>query len=131
MYRQALWMGRFKHQTPKRTLLWSTSRAVGCLNLGALSKTFKSKASTTKRYKDKQGRARYQGSDQLKQTQPLVLKILRSCPTEASEPLKRHLKHLRQYPPMFAGAVLKLRPLLRATKEEFTVPWLRGDKLLA
>ena len=74
MFRQALWMGLFKHQTPKRTLLWSTSRAIGLFNLGTLTKhNYRSLVSTTKRYRDKQGKVRYQGSDALKGTQHLGL----------------------------------------------------------
>ena len=76
MYRQALWLGNYKHQSPKRTLPWSTSRAIGCLNLGFLAKTFKTSVATTKRYIDKRGKTRYQGSAALKPTQLLTFIVL-------------------------------------------------------
>ena len=125
MFRQALWLGLFKHQSPKRTLLWSTSRAVGLFNLGTLTKhNYRCKVSTSKRYKDKHGRVRYQGSDALKGTQYLGLPDLSEVYSHHSGSLV--LKHvsLRQYTPKFAGAVVKAIPSLKGTTEPFQVPRL-------
>ena len=70
IYRQALWMKLYGHECLKRTLLWSTSRAVALLNLGAISKLkHKSNVRTARKYRDKKGVARYHGLPTLKGTQ--------------------------------------------------------------
>ena len=72
-YRQALWMKHFGHMCLKRTLLWSTSRALTHLDLGPIQKgKHRSLIKTAIKYKDKEGRARYKGAGkQLKDTQLL------------------------------------------------------------
>lgn len=58
------------HMCLKRTLLWSISPAIQCLNLGPVQKAVhKSLVSTATKYKDKAGKQRYKGSDSLKGAQ--------------------------------------------------------------
>lgn len=66
-------MKHFGHMCLKRTLVWSTSRAISVLDLGPIKKgKHKSLVQTAIKYKDKSGRDRYKGNgSQLKNTQPL------------------------------------------------------------
>lgn len=83
MYRQALWMKHYGHMCLKRTLLWSTSAAIACMDLGPVVKgQHKSLVKTAQKYQDKSGRTRYKGTGSaLKGTQFL------DC-------ISRHFHHL-------------------------------------
>lgn len=56
VYRQALWMKLWGHMCLKRTLLWSTSWKIQCLDLGPIQKAcHKSLVATTVKYIDGSG----------------------------------------------------------------------------
>ena len=62
-YRQGLWMKLYGHLCLKRTLLWSTSRAVGLMDLGPINKKdHKSLVKTAEKYTDSEGKSRYKGT---------------------------------------------------------------------
>ena len=74
LFKQSLWMKHYGHLCLKRTLLWSTSRAIQYLDLGPIQKTkHRSLVKTAVKYKDKSGKTRYKGAGSaLKGTQFLL-----------------------------------------------------------
>ena len=64
-------MKHFGHKCLKRTIVWSTSKAIRLLNFGPIKKnTHKSLVPTTRKYKDRDGKTRYTGAGaSLKKTQ--------------------------------------------------------------
>ena len=77
MYKQRFWMCHFGSPTMKRTILWSTSSAIGALSLymKASRKKSNSDKKTAVKYKNKHGETAYKGSSFLKRTQCLGCKI--------------------------------------------------------
>ena len=69
MFRQVTWMSMFGHSSPKRTLLWSTSRAVGLLGVGKKVCKKQKADKTIRKYRNRWGEDCYGGTAALKQTQ--------------------------------------------------------------
>lgn len=64
------WMMLYGGRTPKRHVAYSNSAAIGCVDLGPLSRLHKRvKSDTTVKYLDRKGRWRYKGSKTLKATE--------------------------------------------------------------
>ena len=82
-FKQAFWLAKWGHHMPKRTVVWSNSAVIRCLDLGNLKKTKKKKSKKSKTskkpskpnksgvvtYMDKKGRRRCHGTPQLKRSQ--------------------------------------------------------------
>lgn len=70
MYKTAFWMKKHGGMTWKRTWMWGSSPHIECLDLGPLLPAEKpTEVRTTKTWIDKDGKKRWQGTDQLKGTQ--------------------------------------------------------------
>lgn len=66
------WMGHFKSMTSKRHYCYSNSPEILRFDKGVLSRGWNSsspKVATAKKYIDKQGKCRYQGTSNLKKTE--------------------------------------------------------------
>lgn len=82
-------MKLYGHLCLKRTLIWSSSPAIRCLDLGPIHKgVHKSLVSTAEKYKDKEGVWRYKGTRALKSTQCLETVVDSIC-------LGKSCKHLK------------------------------------
>ena len=112
----------------KRTLLWSTSWKIQCLDLGPIQKTcHKSLVTTAIKYVDGNGKRKYKGSKHLKKTQSLGLSLfLQSLPfsTSTSQRLRVgvlvHFTSPRLYPPRFVGKIFEKRDEFLRTKPVIT-----------
>lgn len=72
-----MWMKHYGHLCLKRTLLWSTSHYIREFDMGRICKRkHKSLVSTAKKYQDREGRVRYQGTRALKSTEFLIFGIM-------------------------------------------------------
>lgn len=73
IFKTALWMRKYNALSFKRTWIWSNSRRISILDLGAMTEKEKQGCvPTTVRYKDKSGRTRFKGNSFLKRSQYLV-----------------------------------------------------------
>lgn len=74
VFKMAMWMRLWGGSSPKRTLLVSNGKAIFKLWTGRLVRSQNpSSVKTTKRYRDRSGKVRFQGTSSLKSTQPLDL----------------------------------------------------------
>ena len=72
-YKIAFWMRKYSSLSWKRTWCWSNSPLISALDLGALTKTDKAGSqTTTTRYRDAKGRAKFKGNKHLKASQCLI-----------------------------------------------------------
>lgn len=72
MFKVAFWMKKHLSLTWKRTWMWSPSRLIEELDLGALSPSEKTcEVRTAKTWVDSKGKKRWQGTRELKGTQQL------------------------------------------------------------
>lgn len=76
------------HNSPKHTVVVSSSKHIGKLNLGSLKASkARPKSSTARRYKDRQGKTRYAGTKDLKLSQMLAAEQVNvnvlNCPLRA------------------------------------------------
>ena len=69
VYTISFWMAHFGSPTPKRTTVMSNSKFVGMLHMGPFSRSKCKKSSTTRQYRDRQGRKRFVGTSKLKASQ--------------------------------------------------------------
>ena len=72
VYRQAFWLGRLGAKTPKRSILWSSARAI--LNFRRYARLTKEERKKCRgdlvhRYRDSSGRVRFTGNKKLKGSQ--------------------------------------------------------------
>ena len=73
VFRVDFWMQLFKSETPKPTTLISSSPSIkSLLASGAVKRISSEKVTTCRKYVDSQGKSRYHGTKQLKQTQTLT-----------------------------------------------------------
>ena len=71
-YKQGLWLRKFGHYIPKRTILWSNSPLIRKFDLGQLLASERGGDAGVRQYIDKRGRKRVVGSAKLKATQRLI-----------------------------------------------------------
>jgi len=70
MYRQSFWMAHYFHPNFKLTKVWSTARSIWKLDFGPLDQKTKANATTTtKKYINAKGEARFTGTQALKASQ--------------------------------------------------------------
>lgn len=73
IYKIAFWMRKYGSMSWKRTWLWSNSKSVAKLDMGAMIAAEKALAKpTTTKYKDKTGKTKFKGNSSLKTSQTLV-----------------------------------------------------------
>ena len=74
VYYQSFWMKWFRHPTPKRTTVYSSSPLIKELDMGPLTRNHLTpEVQTTDRYQNGSGKARFKGNKNLKGTQCLDL----------------------------------------------------------
>lgn len=74
VFRVEFWMRNYLSPTMKPTMVLGNNPAFGALDLGPVPRGRKKRAkTTTRRYKDKNGKMRYCGTSSLKQSQKLAL----------------------------------------------------------
>ena len=116
-YKQALWLRKFGHRIPKRTLLYSSSPIVRVFDAGKLQKSERGGESGVRTYRDKRGRKRCVGSAVLKKTQqlghtsPRMIFNVRGLPRT----IQQLCGHLRKYPVKFAREIVNRLPLFRSS----------------
>lgn len=114
------------HMCLKRTLLWSTSWKIQCLDLGPIQKAcHKSLVATTVKYIDGSGANRYKGSKALKSTQSLGSSFFFAILTFFD--IKRlrvgmlvRFTSPRLYPSRFVGKIFEKRDEFLRTKPVIT-----------
>ena len=74
-YKQAIWMKKYGHHIPKRTLLYSNSPLIRVLDYGRLRKSERGGDSGVRKTTDRKGRTRVQGTKKIKETQPLACNL--------------------------------------------------------
>ena len=130
-YKQGLWLGKYGHVIPKRTLLYSNSPFLRKLDRGKLLKEERGGDSGVRKYKDKKGRTRVVGSPKLKTTQPLACgmcielllstfsksMIARHPPSHSNQMPHPAPTHFRKYPVKYARQIVDMLPLIRSGPE--------------
>lgn len=72
VFYQTFWMRAFKHPTPKRTVVFSSSALIKKLDRGSMKRAeLQGDVSTTDRYTNKNGQVKFKGNKNLKGTQCL------------------------------------------------------------
>ena len=118
-FKVTFWMRHYKSPSMKRTMVISNQRICGMLDKGQLFKNKKKKAiPTTKRYLNAEGRRRFCGTSQLKQSQKL------SCSKPDSNIWvhcweAEHVLHLREYSARFARAIACMVPDMKRKPPNF------------
>ena len=113
-YKQPIWLRKFGHIIPKRTLLWSNSALIRKLDWGKLHQSERGGDSGVRTYIDAKGRKRVVGSAKLKATQLLDCIVFYATLIMTKEPAKCYSAYfLRKYPVKYARAITDMIPLFR------------------